>query len=150
MSSPKSFFKDFTKRLLLSPKKQPQPEYIPPDVPRIPATEVQNRALSIRQPFVEQIMLGIKKVEYRSQPTHIRGRIYVYASLTPGPEKEFARISAKPGELPTGVIIGTVQIIDCTGEPGDYEWHLAYPERLETPFKPEGHPNPAWFFPFKK
>jgi hypothetical protein len=55
------------------------------------------RALSIRQPYAELILRGIKTVEYRSRPTRIIGeRFYIYASkgtgrlpigeaLTPGP-----------------------------------------------------------------
>jgi predicted transcriptional regulator len=44
--------------------------------------DIQNRALSVRQPFAEQIMLGTKKIEYRSMKTNIRGRVYIYASLS--------------------------------------------------------------------
>jgi len=32
------------------------------------------RALSIRQPYAEQILRGIKRFEYRSRPTAIRGK----------------------------------------------------------------------------
>ena len=42
------------------------------------------RALSIRQPFVEQILTGDKGIEYRSRRTHIRGRVYLYACKAPG------------------------------------------------------------------
>jgi hypothetical protein len=38
--------------------------------------EILTCALSIRQPFVEQILLGKKTEEYRSARTHIRGRVY--------------------------------------------------------------------------
>jgi hypothetical protein len=38
------------------------------------------KALSIRQPWAELILRGDKTVEYRSQPTKIRGRIYIYAA----------------------------------------------------------------------
>jgi len=39
------------------------------------------RALSIRQPYAELILRGIKRIEYRSKPTHIIGeRFYIYAS----------------------------------------------------------------------
>jgi len=106
------------------------------------------RALSIRQPYVEQILRGTKKAEYRTRPTKIRGRVYLYAARTPGPEAEFARIGARPGDLPVGLIVGTVEIVDCTGQPGDYHWHLAKPERLPTPIQPDNHPQPAWFYPF--
>lgn len=108
------------------------------------------RALSIRQPYAEQIMRGTKRVEYRSQPTKIRERVYIYASLTPGWEEEFAQMKAKPGDFPTGVLVGTVEIVDCTGVPGDYEWHLARPARLPQPIRPTGKPQPAWFYPFSE
>jgi hypothetical protein len=42
-------------------------------------------ALSIRQPFAEMILRGIKTVEYRSRPTRLIGqRFYIYASKTQG------------------------------------------------------------------
>ena len=38
-------------------------------------------ALSIRQPYAELILRGIKTVEYRTRPTRIIGeRFYIYAS----------------------------------------------------------------------
>jgi hypothetical protein len=38
------------------------------------------RALSIRQPYAELILRGIKTVEYRSRPTRIIGqRFHLYA-----------------------------------------------------------------------
>lgn len=39
------------------------------------------RALSIRQPYAELILRGIKRIEYRSRPTKIIGeRFYIYAA----------------------------------------------------------------------
>jgi hypothetical protein len=35
------------------------------------------RALSIRQPHAEAILRGIKKIECRSRPTHVRGRVLI-------------------------------------------------------------------------
>ena len=38
-------------------------------------------ALSIRQPYAELILRGIKRIEYRSRPTRIIGeRFYIYAA----------------------------------------------------------------------
>lgn len=108
---------------------------------------VQNRALSIRQPYAEQIMRGTKKIEYRTMRTNIRGRVYIYASLTPVMD-EFEDMHAKPGDFPTGVIVGSVEIIDCTGDNQDFQWHLARPERLLNPISPQRHPQPSWFIPF--
>jgi hypothetical protein len=93
-------------------------------------------------------MLGKKRVEYRSRPTHIRERVYVYASCTPAPAGDWARTIWKPGDLPTGVLVGTVEITGCTGEPGDFNWHLAKPERSKRKLKPTNHPQPSWFNPF--
>jgi len=101
------------------------------------------RALSIRQPYAERILRGTKKVEYRSGPTNVRGRACTYASMTPGNDEDFARMHAQPGDFPVGVLGGTVEIVDCTGEAGDYQWHLAKPERLPEPIEPTNHPEPA-------
>ena len=39
------------------------------------------RALSIRQPYAELILRGIKPIEFRSRPTTIIGeRFYIYAA----------------------------------------------------------------------
>ncbi len=43
------------------------------------------RALSIRQPYAELILRGIKTIEYRSRPTRIIGeRFWIYASKGKG------------------------------------------------------------------
>ncbi len=39
------------------------------------------RALSIRQPYAEEILRGIKRIENRTRPTKIIGeRFYIYAA----------------------------------------------------------------------
>ena len=71
------------------------------------------RALSVKQPFAEQILRGSKTIEYRNRPTHIRERVYIYASLGPRPAEDFAHMNLKPGDLPTGMLVGTVEIVGC-------------------------------------
>src|SRR2546426_5287471 len=62
-----------------------------------------SRAISIRQPLVELILRGIKKKEYRTVPTNIRERVFLYASLRPSPRPmEWRKAHKEPGELPTG------------------------------------------------
>jgi len=73
------------------------------------------RAISIRQPYVEQILTGDKTWEYRSQDTKIRERVYLYASNTPGPNAEWRKLRMEPGDLPTGKIVGTVEITATHG-----------------------------------
>jgi hypothetical protein len=82
------------------------------------------RALSIRQPHAEAIMWGVKKIEYRSRPTKIRGRVIIYASLGRYSADEESEMMADYGiddvacdDLPRGVIIGTVELHDCDGAP---------------------------------
>ena len=95
------------------------------------------RAISIRQPYVEMILRGTKKIEYRSRKTNIRERVYLYASLTIETDVcEEEGLDYK--KLPTGLIVGTVEIVDCAEEgQNDFEWHLANPRRLATFLKPK-------------
>jgi hypothetical protein len=134
------------------------------------------RALSIRQPFAELILRGIKTIEYRSRPTRIIGeRFWIYASKGSGFRTQISgrqRISGdniavpdaplppwmielaeglrlwKPGELPTGVIVGSAVIEKVTPGHGMYQWHLGGVERIDRLRKPTGHPQPVWFVPF--
>lgn len=118
------------------------------------------KALSIRQPFAELIMLGEKKVEYRRKPTRVRGRIYIYASKQrwePDLEQHYAEESGLDLEtLSRGVLVGTVEIIDCLpveeaalgSNHGEYCWVLSNPIRLAELPKPKEKPQPIWFHPF--
>ncbi|MEI7847133.1 MAG: ASCH domain-containing protein [Chloroflexota bacterium] len=130
--------------------KHPQPIICSSD----PAPDgIQNRAISIRQPYAEAILRGIKKIEYRSQPTRIRGRVYLYASLQFGNVDLYPELRDELEELPKGFLLGTVEIVACYklrywNRPTEYEWHLANPERLSVPLKPERRPQPVWFKPF--
>ena len=98
------------------------------------------RALSIRQPYAELILRGIKQIEYRSRPTRIIGeRFWIYAA-----GKKWSGVSGRwpvkqadnivvpseplppwmlelaeglrlfPHELPTGVIVGSAVIERCS------------------------------------
>src|SRR5262245_14188821 len=92
------------------------------------------RALSIRQPYAELILRGIKTVELRSISTNIIGeRFYIYASKTPASRpiwSEDLQVGRPPGWmielaqqikmiepgalLPTGVIVGSAVIEKVT------------------------------------
>ena len=136
-------------------------------------------ALSIRQPYAELILRGIKTVEYRSRPTRIIGqRFYIYASKGSevrvqgsGKSKAWSRDLAVPAGdalpawmielaeqvgmieagalLPTGVIVGSAVIEKVTRNHDLFEWHLAGIERAKKLRKPSGHPQPVWFHPFE-
>ena len=107
------------------------------------------RALSIRQPYGELILRGIKKIEYRSRPTTIIGeRFYIYAAMKWAGVNGHDTDGIEPGDSPTGVIVGTAKITHCVRENGHYEWHLADVKRLDRPRKPRGRPQPVWFRPY--
>jgi hypothetical protein len=79
------------------------------------------RALSIRQPYVEEVLRGVKTIEYRPRPCRIIGeRFYIYASQQPGPTRRFRKLGVEPGDLPTGVILGTAIITHCTRRDDTY------------------------------
>jgi hypothetical protein len=59
-------------------------------------------------------------------------------------------MKAEPGTFPAGVIIGSVEIIDCKEKGGEFLWILANSQRLKTPLVPETQPQPVWFKPFKE
>ncbi len=61
-----------------------------------PADALPMRALSIRQPYAELILRGIKTIEYRSRRTRITGeRIYIYAARKPGDPKGFDELGCE-------------------------------------------------------
>lgn len=124
-------------------------------------------ALGIRQPWAELIVRGIKTVEVRSLPTQVRGPIYLYASRKfadhPAADLAIERFGLRCSELPTGLLIGTVEIVDsrpctpadaaaaCVPEPllcGKIAWELANPRPLETFVRPRFLPYGVWFYPF--
>jgi hypothetical protein len=125
------------------------------------------RALSVRQPWAELILLGHKTVEVRSRRTALRERVYLYASKNRIEPAEEARVAARFGVdvdgLPRGVLVGSVLIVGCP--PLGYEdsraacfeidhvagyhaWLLTRPERAEGLVKPERRPSPTFFNPF--
>jgi hypothetical protein len=121
------------------------------------------RALSIRQPYAEEILRGIKTVEYRTRPTKIIDkRFYIYAGLKEPPAAQLARFSRlyptvealRAADLPKGLIVGTA-IITGNLPPGKggsgnefWGWKLAKVKRMRRPRKPKRQPQPTWFNPF--
>lgn len=109
------------------------------------------RAISIKQPFVEEILMGSKKYECRTRPTKIRGRVYLYASSKPKLDVSWRKVRKAPGELPMGVIVGSVEIVGCEKFGNrDYGYKLKNPKRYKRHLKSKNHPQPCFFFPFKK
>lgn len=126
-------------------------------------------ALGIRQPWAELILRGIKTIEVRSQPTRAPRTIYLYTSQKladiPAAREAWTRHRLDPQALELGLIVGTVEIVECRPcRPDDAEaacvpaellrgqnaWRLANPLRLAEPMRPRFLPYGVWFYPFRR
>lgn len=109
------------------------------------------RAISIKQPFVEEILRGVKKYEYRSRPTKIRGRVFLYASKLPRKDGNWKKLKITSKDVPKGVIVGSVEIVDCifVKARNMFGFKLKNPKRYKTHLKPKQQPQPLFFFPFR-
>lgn len=100
-------------------------------------------------------MRGKKLVDYRVAATTVRGRIYIYASeerLAPEEEAdwlgEYDINDVSSDDLPRGVIVGTVELCDCTYDGRVFSWHFRNPYRATELIAPTNKPMGIWFNPF--
>lgn len=110
-------------------------------------------ALSVRQPFADLIMRGIKDIENRSVAWKLRGRVLIHASATFGDaEREAAEFFRRHLDLRRGstyqpvlgAILGSVEIVDAV-DAHESDWFsgpvglvLAKPRRLPSPIPRKG------------
>ncbi len=126
-------------------------------------------ALGIQQPWAELILRGIKTLEIRSQPTRVRGPIYLYASRRVS-TLPAAKIAAREHgidleALPRGVLVGSVHVVNSqAAAPRDAQaaclptellidrhcWQLAGALRLSHPVPVRFLPYGVWFYPFRR
>lgn len=93
------------------------------------------KALSLRQPYAELIVTGLKTIELRSWNTKHRGKFLVHASKTKAPLSDCKPFDLNPNNLDYGAIIGNVELINVKNydDYEDSEWqddsskHLAGP-----------------------
>jgi hypothetical protein len=80
------------------------------------------KCITIRQPWASLIVAGIKDIECRTWATSHRGLLYIHAAAArPDGDgwEEFLGEEPPPGrlpawaDLPRGVILGSVQLVDC-------------------------------------
>jgi hypothetical protein len=108
------------------------------------------KALTIRQPWAQLIVIGVKDVENRTWQTRHRGPLLIHAGLRVDREEEqwYRDLLADeelewPNPLPTGAIVGAVQLVDCVTASdrdwfdGPYGWLLDKPLAFEAsiPFR---------------
>lgn len=129
------------------------------------------KTITIKQPWASLIVEGIKDVENRTWPTKFRGRVLVHAGLKIDQSYFTEKIWDIPTDIqqkgkeailkgmPTGAIIGSVEIVDCVinhpsiwaekCEPiykygtdkivqATYNWVLANPIKFTKPIPAKG------------
>ncbi len=100
------------------------------------------RALSVQQPWVELILTGEKNIEYRSRRMREMGPLLLHASKTVNPQNfEVAGMEDQINQLPYGVLVGVVDVIDVVAVEGEeklFEWRLAHPRRFAMPIPYSG------------
>lgn len=119
------------------------------------------KALSLTQPWAEEVAAGFKQWETRSWSTNYRGLIAIHAAKGfPGYAKEFAAIERAIGRMPEratlGAIVAVARIVDVRrtedvalelsglerhlGDytPGRFAWHLMDVRRLDEPIPARG------------
>ena len=77
------------------------------------------KTLSIKQPWVELILQGKKKIEIRKWNTHFRGEFLIHSSKKPD-EESMKKFGFK--DLPNGFILGKVELIDVKNYKDDEEF----------------------------
>lgn len=110
------------------------------------------RAISIRQPYVERILNGTKKAEFRSRRTLIRERVYLYVSMrrVDPADRSWRRLGKTPEQLDStrGLIVGSVEIVGCKEiAPGEFAWRVKRPRRYRVPLVGRGQPQPVFWRP---
>src|SRR5262249_6789885 len=84
----------------------------------VPVPELMVRALTVRQPWANEIIRGEKTIECRSRSTAHRGLLVIHAS-----KKRCTDCSG-----PYGAIVGTVRLVDCYQNAlGEWCWALEGP-----------------------
>jgi activating signal cointegrator 1 len=106
------------------------------------------RAISLWQPWASLFALGLKRIETRHWPTNYRGVLVVHAAQKwTANEKRTAQSPSfavplldhklNPADLPRGVLLGTVEVIDCQPTEALLRGGLSIEERMYGNFAPE-------------
>jgi len=117
------------------------------------------KAFTVYQPYAYAIVAGLKQYETRPGRTNIRGRVAVHAGKRRITKDDMEIVYR---EFPTwwperyGVVVGTVEIVDCLPEeeviptltererklgdysPGSWAWVLKNPVMFDTPIPVRG------------
>ncbi len=114
------------------------------------------KALTVKQPWAELIMIGLKDVENRSRRTSFRGRFAIHVGLRRADPDDLG-LDLMPVRLRKpiqqawerhghpGQVIGTVELVDCLQDSrsrwamsGYWHWVLREPKLYTRPVSAKG------------
>jgi hypothetical protein len=118
------------------------------DMPDL-AENLETRMLALNNPWAYLIMIGVKKIEYRTQKrgfeSGMRIVIYVTKSKSDMPEAETFMQNhtnlARDMAQYEGKCMGTVLVGKTTGSKGDFQTRLSEPLWFKTPLVPSNRGN---------
>lgn len=126
------------------------------------------KVLSVRQPYATLLVIGAKAIETKARPSNYRGELGIHASarfdraaMELCRQEPFRSALARagylaPDALPTGAILGIVEMMECcaTGKlfevisrversfgdyrPGRYGWVMSNPRAFTKPIPAKG------------
>lgn len=115
------------------------------------------KAITIKQPWASLIAAGVKDIENRDWPTKFRGIVAIHSSarmskddmedacdMMRGFVPHFSSARFQQDKFPTGVILGTVEIVGCVRESnspwfvGDYGFEIQNAVRFASPIPCKG------------
>lgn len=95
------------------------------------------KMLTIRQPWAELIVRGIKTIENRGRDTKYRGPVLIHAAKKVDYEYDLlSKVKVVPSDPAVGGVIGICQLVDVVQESDDrffngpFGWVLRKPKRL--------------------
>ena len=104
-------------------------------VPTPPLDDLRGlHCLTVHQPWAELIVSGRKWAENRTWSTHHRGTLGVHAGrTTPDPDNLALGGLLADADLPLGVLVGTVEVVDCLprGEMNEVDFYGAAESLLQ-------------------
>jgi len=105
----------------------------------------QIKVLSVKQPFADAIVNGVKLVENRSRSTTFRGKLFIHSSKSK-PTQTDLRYCRQRGfnydeeRSYFGCILGSIELVDVRIDeelpwaiPSHYHWILENPRKLKVP-----------------
>ncbi len=108
------------------------------------AIEESMMAMSVRQPYADEILSGEKVFEHRSQPGKVTGWRILYASENESTLKEEG---LDPADFYLGCLVGVVYVDGYDTEEG--AWRIARAIGFETAYeRPDRQPQPLWWRPY--